>query len=194
MNDLFIYLLKSAVCLAVFYGFFRIVLMRDTNFVLNRVFLLGSAALSLGLPFIRVPSPFFKTVVHGTSSALPITTEAIPVAGTPPAPGVSDALLAAYAAGAGLFFLLLLVRLGRLALIASRCGCERRRGLKIVLCGRAGESFSFFHFVFLNKANIPEGDLDRILAHELAHVRQRHSFDILFTEFLTVIQWFNPFV
>ncbi|MEN6311747.1 MAG: M56 family metallopeptidase, partial [Acidobacteriota bacterium] len=46
----------------------------------------------------------------------------------------------------------------------------------------------------LNRANIPPGDIDRVLAHELAHVRQFHSFDIVFSEFLTVIQWFNPFV
>jgi hypothetical protein len=66
--------------------------------------------------------------------------------------------------------------------------------LRIVLCGHSGESFSFFNFVFLNKSKIPEGDMDRVLAHELAHVRQLHSFDIVFSELLTVIQWFNPFV
>ena len=78
--------------------------------------------------------------------------------------------------------------------MAARCGCERHRGLRVVLCGHPGESFSFFNFVFLNKAKIPDGDVDRILAHELAHVRQLHSFDIVFSEILTVVQWFNPFV
>jgi len=82
----------------------------------------------------------------------------------------------------------------RLVLMAGRCGCERHRGLRIILCGHPGESFSFFNFVFINKAKIPDGALDRILAHELAHVRQLHSFDIVFSEFLTVVQWFNPFV
>jgi hypothetical protein len=99
-----------------------------------------------------------------------------------------------YAAGVGLFLLLFLVRIGRLAVLAARCGCERHRGLRIVLCGHPGESFSFFHFVFLNKAKIPEGDRERVLAHELAHVRQLHSIDIVFAELLTAIQWFNPFV
>ncbi|MCK7460908.1 MAG: hypothetical protein MZU84_01945 [Sphingobacterium sp.] len=66
--------------------------------------------------------------------------------------------------------------------------------MKVVLCGHPGESFSFFKFVFLNKAHVPEADMDRVLTHELAHVRQLHSFDIIFSELLTVIQWFNPFV
>ncbi len=194
MSDFLVYLLKSGACLAIFYGFYRLVLMKDTNFGLNRAFLLGSAAFSLILPVVRVPSPFFKTVVHASSPALPTAAEAAPVAGAARAIGLSDVLLAVYAPVAGLFLLLFLVRVGRLALMAGRCASERRRGLRIVLCDRAGESFSFFHFVFLNKANVPEGDLDRILAHELAHVRQLHSFDIVFLELLTVIQWFNPFV
>ncbi len=195
MSDLVIYLLRSGVCLAIFYVFFRLVLEKDTNFALNRAFLLGSAALSLVLPLVRVPSPFGETVIHSPSPALSISTEgAVSVARTAPAADLADALLVVYAAGAALFLLLFLFRIGRLALMAGRCGCERQRGLRIVLCGRAGASFSFFNFVFLNRANIPAGDIDRVLAHELAHVRQFHSFDIVFSEFLTVIQWFNPFV
>ena len=194
MSDLFLYLLRSGACLAAFYVFFRLFLMKDTNFALNRAFLMGSAVLSLVLPLARVPSPFIKTVISSPSPALPITAGAASVARSAPAMEPAAVLLAVYAAGAGLFLLLFLVRIGRLAYMAGRCGCERHRGLKVVLCGRAGESFSFFNFVFLNRANIPAGDLDRILAHELAHVRQFHSFDIVISEILTVIQWFNPFV
>lgn len=194
MSDLFVYLLRSGACLAIFYVFFRLSLMKDTNFSLNRAFLLGSAVLSLVLPLLRIPSPIAKTVIHSPSPALPLTAEAATVARSAPALELADVLLAVYAAGAGLFLLLFLIRIGRLALLAGRCGCERRRGLKIVLCGRSGASFSFFNFVFLDRESVPAGDFDRILAHELAHVRQLHSFDIVLSEVLTVIQWFNPFV
>ena len=129
--------------------------MKDTNFALNRAFLMGSAVLSLLLP-----SPG-SLAVHQDRDPLPVSRPAVHGGGglgrpigarhgaqrpsfsrsTPPAPR--------------LFLLLFLVRIGRLALMAGRCGCERHRGLKVVLCGRAGESFSFFNFVFLNRANIP---------------------------------------
>jgi hypothetical protein len=195
MNDLAVYLLRSGACLGVFYVFYRLVLEKDANFAFNRAFLLGSAALSLVLPIARVTSPLLTTVVASPSPSLPLEA-GVPGPGIPAAAALDPAriLLAVYAAGAGLFLLLFLVRIGRLAFMAGRCGCERHRGLKIVLCGRAGASFSFFNFVFLNRENIPEGDLGRVLAHELAHVRQFHTFDILFSEILTVIQWFNPFV
>lgn len=192
MAELFTYLLRSGACLALFYTFYRFFLMRDTNFGLNRAFLLGGAALSLALPLLRVTSPFFKTVVY--ASTFPPPANPATVLASPDVPGLFDFLFLIYIAGAGLFFLLFILRVGRLVLMAARCGCERHRGLRVVLCGHPGESFSFFNFVFLNKAKIPDGALDRILAHELAHVRQLHSFDIVFSEFLTVVQWFNPFV
>ena len=192
MADLAVYLIRSGVYLAFFYAFYWFVLKRETFFALNRAFLLGSAALSLTLPFLRVPSPFFETVV--TASALPAYTDTATVTTSPLGVGLLDILSVVYVAGATLFLLLFIVRLGRLALLVGRCGCVRNRGLRIVLCGHPGESFSFFNFVFLNKSNIPEGDMDRVLAHELAHVRQLHSFDIVFSELLTVVQWFNPFV
>jgi len=192
MADLFAYLLRSGVCLALFYVFYRTVLMRETSFALNRAYLLGAAALSLGLPLVRVTSPFFTTVVPPSA----LRTMADPAAALPPpsAAGLHQALLFVYIAGAGACLLLFLIRIARLALMAARCGCVRNRGLRIVLCGHPGESFSFFNFVFLNRAKIADGDVDRILAHELAHVRQLHSFDIVFSELLTVVQWFNPFV
>ena len=192
MAELFAYLLKSGVCLAVLYSFYRLALMKDTNFGLNRAFLLGAAAFSLVLPLLRVTSPFFTTVLD--VSALAPGADVFSAPARSAGPAWLNVLFLVYAAGAGLLFALFLVRVVRLALMAARCGCERHRGLRIVLCGHPGESFSFFHFVFLNKAKIPGQDIDRILAHELAHVRQLHSFDIVFSEILAVIQWFNPFV
>jgi hypothetical protein len=186
MTDLFVYLLRSGACLALFYSFYRLALMRDTNFGFNRAFLLGSAVLSLVLPLVQVTSPFFKTVVPASALGYPVSPS--PVSGLP------DYLVFTYAAGASFFLFLFIIRVVRLALLAARCGCERHRGLRIVLCGHPGESFSFFNLVFLDKGKTSDGDIDRVLAHELAHVRQFHSFDIVFTEILAVIQWFNPFV
>lgn len=192
MSELFAYLLRSGACLAVLYSFYRLILMKDANFGFNRAFLLGSAGLSLGLPLLRVESPFFTTVIK--ASELPLQPAPLPSLAPPAGLGPLDILFGIYVAGAALFFVIFLARVGRLALMAARCGCERHRGLRIVLCGRAGESFSFFGIVFLDRSLARGGDADRILAHELAHVRQLHSLDIVLAEILTVIQWFNPFV
>ena len=193
MADPSVYLLRSAACLALFYASYWLVLRRETFFALNRAFLLAGAGLSLVLPLVRVPSPFFKTVI----SAAALHASTVEAAQAGPSFGradLPDILLLVYAAGAGLLLLLFAARLVRLALLAGRCGCVRHQGLRVVLCGHAGESFSFFRYVFLNRSKIPPEDMDRVLAHELAHVRQYHSVDVVFSELLTVLQWFNPFV
>ena len=194
MSGLFPYLARSGGCLAAFYLFYRLVLAKDKNFALNRAFLVGSAALSLVLPLVHVPSPFARVVAASRLPDLPPLVGAAPAPVSAPSLRLADTLPWAYLAGAGLFLLLFLVRLVRLGLMAARCGCRRDRGLRIVLCGRAGESFSFFNFVFLDASELSGGDLERVLTHELAHVRQLHSFDVLLAEVLTVVQWFNPFV
>jgi hypothetical protein len=193
MADPAAYLIRSGAYLALFYAFYWLALRRETFFALNRAYLLAAAILALGLPLLRIPSPFSKTVIY--APPLPVFLDpAAAGAASPHGPGLLDILSVAYAAGAGLFLLLFLVRLGRLALLVGRCGCVRHHGLKVVLCGHPGESFSFFKFVFLNTSHIPEADVDRVLTHELAHVRQLHSFDIVLSELLTIVQWFNPFV
>ena len=195
MADLASYLVRSGACLALFYAIYWLTLRRETFFALNRAYLLGAAALSLALPLLRVPSPFFETVIDAT--ALPAGAGGVVPAAAADSPagiGLPEALAAVYVAGAGLLLLLFLVRLGRLALLIGRCGCVRHSGLKVVLCGHPGESFSFFGFVFLNRADVPAADMDRVLAHELAHVRQLHSLDIVLSELLAAVQWFNPLV
>ena len=54
MGDFFVYILKSSVCLAVFYLFYRLLLSRETFHRFNRVSLLGVIILSVIIPFIRI--------------------------------------------------------------------------------------------------------------------------------------------
>jgi hypothetical protein len=194
MADLAVYLARSGAYLALFYALYWLALRRETFFALNRAFLLAGGALSLVLPLLRVPSPFFRTVVTTPELGAPLEPGAAVAAAPAHGPAAPGILALAYVAGASVFLLLFAARLARLALLARRCGCVRRRGLRIVLCGHPSESFSFFNFVFLDRSKVPAEDEDRVLSHELAHVRQLHSADVVFAELLTVIQWFNPFV
>lgn len=55
------------------------------------------------------------------------------------------------------------------------------------------EAFSVFHYIFLGK-RLDHSDREHILKHELLHVQQFHSMDLLFMELVVLFQWFNPFV
>ena len=54
MGLFFAYILKSAICLALFYLFYRLLLSKETFHRFNRVALLGILLLSLLIPLIEV--------------------------------------------------------------------------------------------------------------------------------------------
>ena len=63
MGLFFVYILKSSVCLAIFYLFYRLLLARETFHRFNRFSLLGILLLSCLLPLVEV-SVKQETEVH----------------------------------------------------------------------------------------------------------------------------------
>ncbi len=54
-------------------------------------------------------------------------------------------------------------------------------------------SYSFFNFIFINPKPLDSATYQQVLSHERIHVDQNHSLDILLSQVLLIIQWFNPF-
>jgi N-acetylmuramoyl-L-alanine amidase len=78
--------------------------------------------------------------------------------------------------------------------ISRRYPAERIGGLKFFNTREPGTPFSFFRKIFWNNElafNSQEGQ--QIFQHELFHVQQKHSSDIILTELVTAFFWFNPF-
>jgi hypothetical protein len=53
--------------------------------------------------------------------------------------------------------------------------------------------FSFFKAIFVNPETYSDEDIGEIVQHEQAHVRQGHTYDVLFGELICVFLWMNPF-
>jgi N-acetylmuramoyl-L-alanine amidase len=71
---------------------------------------------------------------------------------------------------------------------------EKIEDIDFINTNEPGTPFSFFKNLFWNRQielNSVHGQ--QIFRHELFHIRQKHSTDILFTEIITVIFWMNPF-
>jgi len=99
-----------------------------------------------------------------------------------------------YLSGTAIFLLLFLYRLLQITSLILNNKSERKNGIKIVNINRDTAPFSFFNFVFVNKNNLDSPGMKEMVAHETEHVRQGHSFDVVFLELLTILQWFNPFI
>ncbi|KPL13665.1 MAG: hypothetical protein AMS26_13475, partial [Bacteroides sp. SM23_62] len=110
-------------------------------------------------------------------------------------PGVrfpSVVLLLFYLAGVAWFLVRFIYLVTRLFMLARRYGHTNLSGFRLVNMDEDISPFSFFRYLYINKDAISEGDLQNIIAHEKAHISQRHSLDHLFAHALAVFQWFNP--
>jgi hypothetical protein len=188
MTPFLSYILKSALCLSVFFLAYEVFLKKETFFQLNRIFLVFGLGLSFLIPAFPVASPF-------RTSAVPAAGD-MPMLSAPPAGGFepADLLVVLYAAGVLLFLVRFGLQLLKLRRVVRKHGIRRLRGVKIVAVDRLFSPFSFFDLIFLDPGPSLDADLRRILAHEQVHIRQHHTLDILLMEVALSLQWFNPFV
>lgn len=188
MTTLAEYLLKANLCLAGFYAFYYGLLRRHTFFGLNRAYLLTALVVSFVLPLISLPEPVIQTVALPVIIDLPVTV----VTTQPTGPTLEDALLMIYGAGALLFLSLLAFSLWRLMQLIRRGEATRQTDHTLVLLADERVApFSFFRYLVLNRADFAQ-HADPIVGHELAHIRQWHSVDVLLAELVKIISWPNP--
>jgi hypothetical protein len=66
-------------------------------------------------------------------------------------------------------------------------------GARLVLTNNNAIPFSFLNYIFINKEKYDKGDIEKeVLQHELTHVKQMHSLDVILVELFIVLAWFNP--
>ena len=204
MGIFFVYILKSAVCLAVFYLFYRLLLSRETFHRFNRFGLLGILLLSCLLPLIEVTGG--ETEMHHTMMTLEqmlLAAEAMAeeVPGMPAEQGVAgwiQAALALYLAGIVFFAFRNVCSLGRLLLllksgkrVSIREYVDTTDEVRLLIHEKDIAPFSWMKYIVLSRKDLEENGRE-ILIHELAHIRNRHSWDLLVADICIFFQWFNP--
>jgi beta-lactamase regulating signal transducer with metallopeptidase domain len=174
---------------------YELLLRKETFFQWNRFYLLLTAALSCLLPLLKIKwsreeAPYFQQTVsegYQTTQAVifQMTTKSI----VTPTFIISDLLLSIFMIGflikIGLFF----SKLYRLRQWISQGETSTVQGIIYVTPKNELPVSSFFNYLFWGKNEKID---PYILAHELVHIRQKHSFDVLFIEILVALQWFNP--
>jgi len=197
LTDLIYYDLKVAALIGVFYLFYMLLLARETTHTLNRMVLLTSIVLSLVLPLCIVTihqsiiiESMQHTVIGTTSHTVPTPT--------------AEARQQAFDWSVPLTIILLAGTLVRLSFLAK--GYRKLHtmighgeshtlpsGTQVCVADAAIAPFSWMHTVVLSRADW-QSQPAAIIAHEEAHMRHRHSYDVVVVELLTALQWFNPVV
>lgn len=200
MHFLFLYLIKLSCSLAVMWLFYRLVLRSLTFYDMNRWYLLGYAALSFLIPLVDIG----PALDRGAGDE-PLVIQFIPAigqyapVGVEPAPGHAEGWpvwnVALCLALAGSLFLLVRIAIRWFALGRLRRRSRLIRGgdWKIYQVDETIAPFSFGSSIYVNRDLHTEKEWEEIILHEYVHVRQRHTVDIILAEWLTILNWYNPF-
>ena len=106
---------------------------------------------------------------------------------------ISEWIKNIYIAGILALSVRLIVQAISLYMIILRTPEKTVNGIRIKCMKDKSGPFSFFNWIFLNPDNVKEEEISEILTHEMAHVRQRHSIDVIISELVNICCWINPF-
>lgn len=196
MSAFFVYILKSSVCLALLYLFYSILLSKETFHRYNRAALLCLIPLSFLLPLCQLSLPATESEEITLPAivmldALPTTVHTT-VETESRIPTAIIVLLILYFAGILFFALRYAYTIMKLLrLIRSGRKVRDDEGRSLVILSQSIAPFSWFGKIVLSEADYRE-NRQEILLHESAHIRKRHSFDLLAADLCIGVQWFNP--
>ena len=200
MNPLFIYIIKVNVAIAMFYLLYRILFVRDTFFMVRRIYLLLSVVVSFAYPAIRLSESYIAQSAVSTQmlryvllpefEVMPSNTNIA----TPLWQSAGSVMLYLYIFVASMLLLRMLLQLASLMRIRKSCTRTLVQGINVYASNQAISPFSFFDMIVINPNLHSQSEQSEVLAHEQTHVKQKHSYDVVLFEIVCIGLWFNPFV
>ena len=198
------YLLEFSICLALFYGLYHLLLRKETFFQLNRWYLLLSPVLSMVIPFLDWQLPAEPSQSNWDQIVVPLVTDlqqqqlVIWENLSHPADAVPsftylDLMLLIYLVGMIWMAGRLLYRTWRVMKLIGQSDQEKKNGYTVVTSKEKLPAASFLSYIFWEDGPL-SAERKSILEHELVHVRQWHSLDILLMEVWVMLKWFHPLI
>ncbi|MCQ2172406.1 MAG: M56 family metallopeptidase [Bacteroidales bacterium] len=197
MMTFFIYEAKVAVLLAVFYIFYRLLLSKESFHRLNRAVLLGTVALSFILPLCVITIHRVAPAVSGPSASNIggfANLSAVGAAAVSVTQWWQIAIVAAYLTGVAVAIAKIISSVVGVARIISNGEIETASdGTPVIVADIQTSPFSWMSHIVMSRGDFESGNLS-LVRHEKAHIALHHSYDVMFVDLVSVIQWFNPVI
>jgi len=174
------YLLQVNLYLIVFFGFYKLLLDKETYFTLNRLYLVAAGVLSLCTPFIRLEWLTEQRAAQQVYTSVnweAVLAKATIVTENNTGFNWGNAFVYIYCTGIVFFSVKFVFNL-----LAVK---------KLIAASKAGSAFAFFGKKVIDR-ELPQ--MDVIDIHEEAHIKQWHTLDVLFFEIIGIITWLNPVI
>lgn len=195
-------LVESSFCMLVFYGFYYLLLRRETFFQVNRFYLLLTPFLALVIPQLNISLPsnqpdqaleiVYPALIAGEELEqffwpTTVTSEYVS------AISLGELCFYLYLIGALIMLSRLLLNLWQLSQIIFRGKRQQLPQAIVVESQNQIPTASFFNYIFW-KGDRQHTEEQLIWNHEMVHIKQRHSLDLLLMEVMVVLNWFNPLI
>ena len=209
MNQIFFYLLQVIAASGLLYGYYHFALRNKKFHRYNRFYLLMSVVISSFIPFLNIPVYFSEKETESSVmlqtwqviSSASLSSESTTISTTIQNDSTISKWLTAenmvylvYLFILSFFLLRILISLSKIRMIIKSNPAEQLDKIKFINTNEPGTPFSFFRWLFWNrKIELHSEKGEQIFRHELFHIQQKHSWDIIFIELVSTIFWINPF-
>lgn len=206
-----------------FIGFYHFILQREKMFRFNRFYLIATLILSCTIPFMELGIREFSSpqleefmaqipqktevstrISDATTAQIPITKSEIPTVENQlivsevnkiPAFNWVEILGIVGLLISTILLIRFIVNLFKINYLVRKSEKIDKEGFTLVKINQNVSPFSFFHYLFASKQDVENEKIQsEIFYHEFAHIKQKHTWDVVFVEFLMIFFWFNPFL
>jgi len=190
------YLFIATISSIIFYALYHFFLRKESFHQFNRFYLLCSLVISLLIPFVRFSIPmgtkttsnFSEIITYIQLPEITITAQNASIW------NIAQLCTYIYLLGVVVFTSLFIIKVVKISSLISQSKKNRKENYIYVEYEANNAPFSFFNYIFINSNAYNQEDKEQILLHEQIHVRQRHSWDLIFTELAGIVLWFNPII
>ena len=195
-----LFIIKSAITLALLYSCFFVLLSKETFHRFNRLMLIGIMIASFVVPMFHITTEH-PTIINEEVQLIENMTDRGIVfiyedEATEPQPQINwvQVMMWVYLTGVAVMLMITLIQVINLVRLMHK-GIQQKdeQGNTIILINGEIPPFSIFRFIVMSVKDYESGR-QYILTHEQEHIRLGHSYDLLLMQVLKTIQWFNPFV
>lgn len=194
MNESISSLILSTIATILLYGFYWAFTSREKYFLVNRIYLLSSLIFSLLLPFIHINLSLFSAKANLSLPVLELITlpELTITANHNSFISLSSIVLIIYLIGAAIFTIKFIIKILTIVSLIRHSKIIKSGSVNIVEIKDNYTPFSFFNYIFINSHHYSGESYKKIILHEKEHIREGHSFDLIFVEIARILQWYNP--
>jgi hypothetical protein len=190
--ELFMYLLKSLILSGIFFGYYTLFLKNTIYHAYNRFYLLASMALSLAIPFFKLS--MFSVTEEQAAGAKQLLIYLTQLPASPVQEEYINWEIIVIAVISSLFVFYLIYSVVRIFRLKAMNSKTQMGEFTFIETDLDEAPFSFFSNLFWKKSISIEDECGRkILQHELSHIREKHSWDRLFSQVICSVFWMNPF-